>query len=88
MTHWFLIPVKDRFEPVPGVPADHEGHPMAEGITSWRWWTAADVVEATRDGSAVFSPRDLGSLLRRLLAGTGETPLIRADVFAGYPSAR
>lgn len=86
VTHWFVIPVNGRFEPVPGVPADHEGHPTAERITSWRWWTAADVVEATRDSSAVFSPRDLGSLLPRLLAGPGE-PLTRADVFVGYPLA-
>jgi hypothetical protein len=87
VTHWFLIPVKDRFVPVPGVPAGHEGHPTGEGITSWRWWTSPDVVEAARDGSAVFSPRDLGSLLPVLLARTGETPITRADVFAGYPSA-
>jgi ADP-ribose pyrophosphatase YjhB (NUDIX family) len=87
VTHFFLIPVKGEFDPVPGVPANHEGHPTAEGITSWRWWTAAEVFEATRDGLAVFSPRDLGPLLPHLLAGKGERPLTRADTFTGYPAA-
>jgi len=87
VTHWFLVSVDRRFSPVPGVPDTHEGHPIAEGITSWRWWTAADVVDATGRGSAVFSPRDLGSLLPQLLAGTGELPITRADSFSGYPGA-
>lgn len=86
VTHWFLLPVTSRFDPVPGVPADHEGHPAAEGILSWRWWTATEVVKATSEGQAVFSPRDLGALLPQLLGRSGDSPLTRSDVFAGYPA--
>jgi hypothetical protein len=46
----------------------------AEHITGFRWWTVADL-QAYR-GKAVFSPRDLPTLLAELLdSGPPEMPL-------------
>lgn len=85
VTHWCVVAVGDRFGPVPGVPDNHEGHPRAEGIVACRWWPAEEVAEATRDHTAVFSPRDMASSLLRLLAHEAGTPLLeRAVVYDGY----
>lgn len=50
-----------RFDPVPGPEA------AAEGIIDMRWWSAAEIGEAARNG-AIFSPRDLERRVPDLLA--------------------
>lgn len=50
-----------RFEPLPGPGC------ALDGIVGMRWWSAAEIRDATRDGT-LFSPRDLERRLPELLA--------------------
>jgi 8-oxo-dGTP pyrophosphatase MutT (NUDIX family) len=68
----YLIPV-DRFDPR-GELTDEEL--ATENVVSFRWWSAAEIREATASKAGYFSPRYLGDLLDDLLRdGPPPSPL-------------
>jgi len=68
--HFFWIRTP-AFSPFPGVDAVQPGHPADEGILTLGWWTLSEIHAASADGSALFSPRRLGTLFEELLAAEG-----------------
>jgi 8-oxo-dGTP pyrophosphatase MutT (NUDIX family) len=62
---FYLLPV-DRFDPR-GELTDEQLR--AENVVSFRWWSVAEIREATETKAGYFSPRYLGDLLDDLLRG-------------------
>ena len=58
---FFLVRVRERFEPSPHIGPERL---LAEGVREQRWWTIGEI-EAS---SLEFAPRRLAALVRALLA--------------------
>jgi ADP-ribose pyrophosphatase YjhB (NUDIX family) len=62
-----------RFDPEPALGWEAM---RAENVHEMRWWSVAEIAEATRRGDALFAPRRIAELLVPVLAGDlPDTPL-------------